>query len=172
MKALQAVFELLQAHYPERLAALWFLNAPFIFWGVWRLVSPCTETMLSCKVFNIIVLYYRQSTGPQMVLLRHMEDARADEEAWLARQVRPFIRTEETRSKIVFLSGAARQEALQQGIPPQARTPRAAPPALGLWELLPLHYVMRRGTSLLLRDPCTVSARAPFTAEARIADCV
>lgn len=39
MKALQAIFELLQSHYPERLSALWFLNAPFIFWGVWRLVT-------------------------------------------------------------------------------------------------------------------------------------
>ncbi len=39
MKALQAIFELLQSHYPERLNALWFLNAPLIFWGVWRLVS-------------------------------------------------------------------------------------------------------------------------------------
>ena len=38
VKALQAVFELLQSHYPERLHALWFLNAPFIFWGVWRMV--------------------------------------------------------------------------------------------------------------------------------------
>lgn len=38
VKALQAIFELLQSHYPERLSALWFLNAPFIFWGVWRLV--------------------------------------------------------------------------------------------------------------------------------------
>jgi hypothetical protein len=39
VKALQAIFELLQSHYPERLSALWFLNAPFIFWGVWRLVT-------------------------------------------------------------------------------------------------------------------------------------
>jgi hypothetical protein len=39
VKALQAIFELLQSHYPERLCALWFLNAPLIFWGVWRLVS-------------------------------------------------------------------------------------------------------------------------------------
>lgn len=40
VKALQAIFELLQSHYPERLCALWFLNAPLIFWGVWRLVIP------------------------------------------------------------------------------------------------------------------------------------
>lgn len=39
VKALQAIFELLQSHYPERLSALWFLNAPLIFWGVWRLVT-------------------------------------------------------------------------------------------------------------------------------------
>lgn len=38
--ALQAVFEVLQQHYPERLGELWFLNAPFIFWGLWRVVSP------------------------------------------------------------------------------------------------------------------------------------
>ena len=42
VKALQAVFELLQSHYPERLHALWFLNAPFIFWGVWRMVRLLT----------------------------------------------------------------------------------------------------------------------------------
>ncbi|CAK0773781.1 hypothetical protein CVIRNUC_004101 [Coccomyxa viridis] len=70
VKALQAVFELLQSHYPERLHALWFLNAPFIFWGVWRMV-------------------------------------------------RPFIRTEETKSKIVFLSGSDRAAALHEHIPPQ-----------------------------------------------------
>lgn len=40
VKGLGAIFELLQRHYPERLASLWFLNAPFIFWGVWRVVSP------------------------------------------------------------------------------------------------------------------------------------
>ncbi|EIE25981.1 CRAL/TRIO domain-containing protein, partial [Coccomyxa subellipsoidea C-169] len=69
VKALQAIFELLQSHYPERLNALWFLNAPLIFWGVWRLV-------------------------------------------------RPFIRTDETRNKIAFLSGRDRVEALRSTIPP------------------------------------------------------
>lgn len=39
-KWLSAIFDLLQSHYPERLAALWFLNAPFIFWGAWRVISP------------------------------------------------------------------------------------------------------------------------------------
>ena len=34
-------------------------------------------------------------------------------------QVRPFIRTEETKSKIVFLSGSERAAALHEHIPPQ-----------------------------------------------------
>ena len=54
VKVLQAIFELLQAHYPERLAALWFLNAPFIFWGVWRLVQRtrplCTRSRCGSPV--------------------------------------------------------------------------------------------------------------------------
>ncbi len=68
MKALQAVFELLQSHYPERLHALWFLNAPFIFWGVWRMVrllsnhlskhllvveSPITFIFYSCRQLQL-----------------------------------------------------------------------------------------------------------------------
>ena len=36
-------------------------------------------------------------------------------------QVRPFIRTEETKSKIVFLSGSDRAAALHEHIPPQVR---------------------------------------------------
>lgn len=39
-KALLAIFEMLQHQYPERLSTLYFVNAPFIFWGVWRIVSP------------------------------------------------------------------------------------------------------------------------------------
>jgi len=43
VKVLTAIFELLQKHYPERLGMLWFVNAPFIFWAVWRVVSPLIE---------------------------------------------------------------------------------------------------------------------------------
>lgn len=38
--ALRAIFDTLQQHYPERLAQLWFVNAPLIFWGIWKLVCP------------------------------------------------------------------------------------------------------------------------------------
>lgn len=31
---------MLQQHFPESLSELWFLNAPFIFWGLWRVVKP------------------------------------------------------------------------------------------------------------------------------------
>ena len=39
-------------------------------------------------------------------------------------QVRPFIRTEETKSKIVFLSGCDRAAALHEHIPPQVSNHR------------------------------------------------
>lgn len=48
--ALQAVFEVLQQHYPERLGELWFLNAPFIFWGLWRVVSPFIQQNTKDKI--------------------------------------------------------------------------------------------------------------------------
>lgn len=35
-RALREIFDVLQRHYPERLARLFFLNAPFVFWGVWQ----------------------------------------------------------------------------------------------------------------------------------------
>ncbi len=39
-----------QGHFPERLSQLWFLNAPFIFWGLWRIVSPFIEPATRDKI--------------------------------------------------------------------------------------------------------------------------
>lgn len=50
LKALQGVFSLLQGHFPERLSQLWFLNAPFIFWGLWRCMSPFIEPATRDKI--------------------------------------------------------------------------------------------------------------------------
>lgn len=50
VKALRDIFELLQGHFPERLSQLWFLNAPFIFWGLWRLVAPFIEPATRDKI--------------------------------------------------------------------------------------------------------------------------
>ena len=36
VQALRRIFDLLQGHFPERLSELWFLNAPWIFWGAPR----------------------------------------------------------------------------------------------------------------------------------------
>ena len=49
-KALRAVFEVLQQHFPESLSELWFLNAPFIFWGLWRVVSPFIQPATRDKI--------------------------------------------------------------------------------------------------------------------------
>jgi len=45
-----AIFDVLEKHYPERLAILWFLNAPFLFWGVWRLISPFVNERTRQKI--------------------------------------------------------------------------------------------------------------------------
>lgn len=48
--ALTAIFDLLQQHYPERLGELWFLNAPFLFWGLWSVVKPCVKPSTREKI--------------------------------------------------------------------------------------------------------------------------
>ncbi|KAL4437423.1 hypothetical protein ABPG75_004562 [Micractinium tetrahymenae] len=52
-RALLAIFELLQNHYPERLNSLYFLNAPLLFWGVWRIVSPFVHAATRRKIHFI-----------------------------------------------------------------------------------------------------------------------
>ncbi len=49
-KALQIVFEVLQQQFPESLSELWFLNAPFIFWGLWKVVSPFIQPTTKEKI--------------------------------------------------------------------------------------------------------------------------
>ena len=39
-RVLAGIFDMLKLHYPERLDAFWFLNAPTIFWALWRVVGP------------------------------------------------------------------------------------------------------------------------------------
>ncbi len=46
----QFLRRVLQGHFPERLSQLWFLNAPFIFWGLWRIVSPFIEPATRDKI--------------------------------------------------------------------------------------------------------------------------
>lgn len=38
--ALRASFTMLEQHFPERVVEIWMLEAPTIFWGIWKLVSP------------------------------------------------------------------------------------------------------------------------------------
>lgn len=49
-KALAAIFELLQLQYPERLARLYFINAPLIFNAVWTVVSPIVSANTRQKI--------------------------------------------------------------------------------------------------------------------------
>ncbi|KAK9814045.1 hypothetical protein WJX73_010170 [Symbiochloris irregularis] len=48
--ALRMVFDLVQNHYPEHLAAMWFLNAPFVFRTAWRGISPFIQPSTREKI--------------------------------------------------------------------------------------------------------------------------
>lgn len=48
--ALRAIFDLVQHHYPEHLAMMWFLNAPFIFRGAWKGISPFIQPATKAKI--------------------------------------------------------------------------------------------------------------------------
>lgn len=47
---LMAVFDTLRNHYPETIGSLWFFDAPTIFWGLWKVVSPFVDPETSKKV--------------------------------------------------------------------------------------------------------------------------
>eukprot|EP00898_Chlorokybus_atmophyticus_P007220 jgi/Chlat1/749/Chrsp104S00024 len=50
LQALKAVFPTMELHYPERLGTLWFVNAPIIFWGLWKLVYPFVDKRTRGKI--------------------------------------------------------------------------------------------------------------------------
>lgn len=41
--ALRASFTMLAQHFPERMLAVWMLDAPTIFWGLWKIVEPFVD---------------------------------------------------------------------------------------------------------------------------------
>ncbi|KAK9798213.1 hypothetical protein WJX73_007072 [Symbiochloris irregularis] len=47
---LRAVFDLLANHYPERLGKLWMLDAPGIFYALWKVVSPFVDSVTKAKI--------------------------------------------------------------------------------------------------------------------------
>lgn len=47
---LKSIFELLQTHYPNCLRSLYFINSPFVFWGVWRCVTPFVSPHTRSKI--------------------------------------------------------------------------------------------------------------------------
>ena len=50
VKILSAIFDMVQHHFPEHLAALWFVNAPFIFRTVWGGVQAFLQPSTRDKI--------------------------------------------------------------------------------------------------------------------------
>ena len=40
LRTMVVAFEILQKYYVERMGALWLVEPPFIFWGMWKVLSP------------------------------------------------------------------------------------------------------------------------------------
>jgi hypothetical protein len=47
---LRGVFDLLQTHYPETLSRLYFIDAPLLFLGVWKCVTPFLQPATKSKI--------------------------------------------------------------------------------------------------------------------------
>jgi len=50
IKFLRGVFDLLQTHYPETLSRLYFIDAPLLFLGVWKCVTPFLQPATKSKI--------------------------------------------------------------------------------------------------------------------------
>ena len=48
--ALRSIFDILAAHFPERLAKMTFVDAPYMFWAVWRVVAPFVDPVTRDKI--------------------------------------------------------------------------------------------------------------------------
>ncbi len=112
VQALRRIFDLLQTHFPERLSELWFLNAPWIFWGAPEHPAPGEKG--GGPDANPGTLCMSNTCAGNSLAHGPHEDAACSAGLW--RMVSPFI-SPATRSKITFLSGGQRQKMLESYIP-------------------------------------------------------
>lgn len=54
---LESIFSILQTHYPNCLHTLYFVDAPFLFWAIWR----CVRAFLSVETRNKIQFVSKSS---------------------------------------------------------------------------------------------------------------
>lgn len=53
VKGFIAVLEILQAYYPERLAKVFMIHVPYLFWGCWKLLYPLIDPVVKKKIIFV-----------------------------------------------------------------------------------------------------------------------
>ncbi|KAL4447465.1 hypothetical protein ABPG75_004684 [Micractinium tetrahymenae] len=73
--ALRASFTMLAQHFPERMLGVWMLDAPTIFWGLWKLVEPFVDATARKNIHFVNGKAGRaalvESLGPSVVPLEY-----------------------------------------------------------------------------------------------------
>ena len=49
--SMQFMIECFQSYYPESLGRCYVVNAPWIFWGFWRIIKPWLDPVVAAKIF-------------------------------------------------------------------------------------------------------------------------
>lgn len=97
----RSVFDTLANHYPERMGVLYMFDAPFVFWGLWKCVTPFIEPETMKKVV------WAYASDPSE-LLKNFEAEDLPQEFGGKAQMVPIQRT---ANSFLESNGSARQAA-------------------------------------------------------------
>lgn len=71
----RAVFDTLANHYPERMGVLWMYDAPFVFWGLWKVSLYTLRNLAQQRQLSKTVNRYdlrKENLGAHIQVARHV----------------------------------------------------------------------------------------------------
>jgi len=71
----RAVFDTLANHYPERMGVLWMYDAPFVFWGLWKVNMYTLRNLAQQRLLPKTVNTYdflKENLGAHVHVARHV----------------------------------------------------------------------------------------------------